>query len=50
MKDPGSLFFQHGAGLIDLIEEFTIFAILHKDVDLVFFLYDLIDLRDVYMQ
>jgi hypothetical protein len=49
MEDLCSLLFCHGAGLIDLIEEFPIFAILHKDVDLVLLLNDLINLRNVLM-
>lgn len=50
MEDPRGLFFGHGAGLIDLIEEFPIPAILHEDVDLVLLLDDLVDLRDILMQ
>lgn len=49
MEYFGSFLFLHGSSLIDFLKEFPIFAILHKDVDLVLFANDLIDLCNVLM-
>lgn len=49
MEDPCCFLLGHGAGFVDLVEELSVLAELHEDVDLVFAFDDLVDLGDVLM-
>lgn len=49
MEYFGSFLFRHGSILVDALEELSIFAVLHEDVNLVVFADHLVDLGDVLM-
>jgi hypothetical protein len=49
VEDLGCILFRHWPCFVDLIEELSVFAELHEDVDLIFAFDDLVDLCDVFM-
>jgi len=50
MKDFRSIFFSERAVFVDTVKQFSVLAILHKDVDLVVCFDDFVDLSYIFVE